>query len=153
MILASLYITIQCSTSPGKAVWLLRLEGDGEADNPGPVWDPFGEEIDDVAVESDGGEDQQPPEVEEPEQFGTDVVLETRQFIRAAPMRGWLGKCSGSKPGICFRLVDQGLGYYQDGQSRQSHLVNSINPINIYFQKIKAAENQGLRLFKLKRGR
>ena len=70
----------------------MRLEGDGEADNPGPGWDPFGEEFDSSMFDLDGCEGQKPFEelrqVEEDgppdegmaEQFGTDVVLETRQF-------------------------------------------------------------------------
>ena len=160
-------LTIQCSTCPGEAVWLLRLERDGEARKPGPktaaavaaqqeqqqerpprwtlehnrwtsgqqqqqqhqqqataaaagtAWDPFSEEVDDFGIGIDGDEEHQPweddgpPEEEEPEQFGTDVVVETRQFVRAAPRRGWLGKRTGDKPGMCFKLGEQGLGYYQ----------------------------------------
>ena len=105
----------------------------GEASNPGP------NQFDDP--EFDGGHfdsidflaeqsfepilsdlEDEPPDTGSGAYFGADVVIETRQFIRAKALRGSLGMFSGSKPGMCFRLRGKGLGHYQDSQTRQIRL-------------------------------
>ena len=67
-----------------------------------PFYDPPPPEQDDEPL--DGGPDAV---------FGEDVIIETRPFVKAEPQRGRLGKFSGSKPGMCFRLGEYGLGYYR----------------------------------------
>ena len=57
--------------------------------------------------ESLPAEEDEPPDQGMGEQFGADVVMETRQFIRARPARNALGKFDDSKPGMCFTLGEQ----------------------------------------------
>ena len=98
----------------------------GEASNPGPNQfdDPefdsgMFESLDDLAEPffepPPPEQDDVPPDGGPDAEFGEDVVIETRPFVKAEPQRGRLGKFSGSKPGMCFRLGEHGLGYYRDG--------------------------------------